>query len=56
MKDEPIRIGGLLRCCILSIHEHEYQGVEGSVLQCKYCTGGSMIFHDGAWEWNKNFS
>jgi hypothetical protein len=55
MKTVSIRIGGLLRCCTLSIREdadtRETKPKEGERLTCKYCDNTEIIFHNGAWEW-----
>jgi len=62
---EPVyryRVGGLMRCCTLTLAMaydpgepavDEVQAVEGAVLPCRYCSS-SMIFREGAWEWNKS--
>jgi len=46
-----IRIGGLFRCCIYTAVTYYGLLSEGEFLTCKYC-GESMVFRDGAWEWN----
>jgi hypothetical protein len=48
---EPVRIGGLMRCCLETIREYDKPGVEGDIVNCKYCSS-SMRFRDGVWEWN----
>lgn len=52
MNNEPIRIGGLMRCCILTVRQREAPGQEGDVQPCQYCSS-STRFRDGAWEWAK---
>ena len=53
----PLRIGGVLRCCVATLSEYEGidgEGVEqreGTVLPCKYCSS-SLIVRDGKWEGN----
>lgn len=54
-----VRIGGLLRCCLLSLDEAMEQAEgdspsEGDILKCHYCKSpdGGMIFTKDAWEWN----
>ena len=48
------RPGGLLRCCVQTIEERpdEPEPSEGDVMECKWCSD-SVIFRDGAWEWNR---
>ena len=49
----PIRIGGLMRCCIAAALDFG-PGVEGQVLDCGYHSDsltGRMVWRDGAWEW-----
>lgn len=47
-----------MRCCISTLDEHMSVATtlpkEGDILDCKYEKEGnqSMIFRDGAWEWN----
>ena len=45
----PIRIGGLMRCCIYAIEEMN-SGKEGDIINCKHCNS-SMQVKNGAWEW-----
>lgn len=47
---KPIRIGGLLRCCIATAEETNVQPTEGAILPCKWCND-SLRFCGGAWEW-----
>lgn len=56
-----VRQGGLMRCCLLSLATwHKQVGMEpavspakeGDILPCLHCSS-SMIFKEGAWEWNK---
>lgn len=54
----PIRQGGLFRCCIETVYEHEFDAEpkEGDVLPCRYgCQDDrpTVIFRNGAWEWIK---
>lgn len=47
----PIRIGGLMRCCLETYYTAKLKTEkEGAVLHCKYCAN-SMRVSDGAWEW-----
>ena len=49
-----IRPGGLIRCCILTIEEDSPKNpAEGEKIKCRYCSSGTMIFKNGAWEWDK---
>ena len=54
MTDQPIRTGGLMRCCIKTLVEREEPGTEGDVQACRWCTESSR-FRDGAWEWISPF-
>ena len=48
----PVRIGGLMRCCIATLNGAAFASEkEGDVLPCKYCKS-SMRVKGGAWEWN----
>lgn len=50
-RTKPVRIGGLLRCCLTTLDEAEnLKEEEGETLHCKYCSS-SMIFLNDAWEW-----
>ena len=58
---DPIRTGGLMRCClekISSLYQHDggdgsgYEAAEGDRAQCHHC-GSSMRFRNEAWEWEK---
>ncbi len=49
-----IRPGGLMNCCILTINEDApHSPAEGKKIKCRYCSSGTMIFKNGAWEWVK---
>ena len=50
----PIRIGGLLRCCIASVRESELLSREGDTRECMVGQGcmTQVVLRDGAWEWN----
>ena len=54
-----VRTGGLMRCCLATLRERmptcAEDPKEGETLVCDYCgpSSGGMIFHDGAWEWNR---
>ena len=48
---DPIRPGGLMRCCTeLTIGRRADAGAEGDVEQCPHCRDW-VRFRDGAWEW-----
>lgn len=51
----PLKIGGLLRCCVETWREIAPDAIdtsEGDTLACSYCTG-SMIVRGGYWVWNR---
>jgi len=52
-----IRPGGLFRCCIATIdndaEERYVAPIEGETLTCIHCHKRTIVFHDGAWEWNR---
>jgi hypothetical protein len=48
--DQPVRIGGLMRCCTLTLRETPRHGTEGEELPCNYCSS-SMRFSGGSWGW-----
>lgn len=48
------RPGGLLRCCIETIHKHNAPGqAEGERLACPTCRT-EMAWRNGAWEWPRS--
>lgn len=53
-KQSEVRVGGLFRCCINTVDvlspDEDY---EGNVKECLYCKEPSLVFTNGAWEWNK---
>lgn len=58
MSERSIRIGGLMRCCIHSIVEHEGPEIPGeTVIGCKYHKDKdkdepqARLAADGIWEW-----
>lgn len=47
----PMRIGGLLRCCIQTLNMRQPDDeADGATLECDYCDS-RMIVRAGAWEW-----
>lgn len=49
----PIKIGGLMRCCIDTLDSAVLKSEEeGTVLECRHCKG-SMRVRNGKWEWNR---
>lgn len=64
MADErwSFRVGGLMRCCVDTLHEFAANAAEdrvvaeGDTLYCRHEPGASprIIFRDGAWEWNQS--
>lgn len=50
-----VKHAGLMRCCTRMLGEllewSLLEQTEGKTVECKYCKA-SMIFHDGAWQWN----
>lgn len=53
-RTKPLRIGGVMRCCIKTLDESEHlREVEGEILKCKWCSS-SLRFRAGAWEWNRD--
>ena len=58
-KQIKVYFGGLMRCCIATIEEMDFQelsdlSTERSVLSCKYCKS-TMIFKVDHWRWNSQF-
>ena len=56
IKPKPDRIpfnqGGLMRCCIATLADHEGDESDGTKLECKYC-GNPMHVVDGCWAWDR---
>jgi hypothetical protein len=48
----PLRIGGVMRCCIETLNTTPVTENEGDILPCKWCSS-SLRVRDGAWEWNR---
>lgn len=48
--DQPVRIGGLMRCCTLTLRETPRHGAEGDTIDCNYCSS-LMRFSAGSWGW-----
>lgn len=46
-----IRRGGLLPCCIESVHRSHRPTVLGSQLQCGVCEATLVVDEAGAWTW-----
>lgn len=59
-KNDQVKIGGLMRCCLETIGDLYPDGpakvaTQGQTLQCKYVTDRDthrMIFEDGFWRWD----
>lgn len=61
--DTVVNQGGLMRCCLETIHQFaiedaEREVEEGHILDCKYEKPGNgrIILNNGAWRWNKEGS
>ena len=62
MSDRAIRIGGLLRCCIQSVHEYEGEEIPGvTVIPCTVSDPAPgqrpdtiRLAEDGVWEWDRH--
>lgn len=57
LKETKVNQGGLMRCCLLSLSEHvnenpDREVVGNEVIDCNYCSNGSMIHEEGVWRWN----
>jgi hypothetical protein len=48
----PIRIGGLMRCCIQAIRSADVEPKEGAAVVCPGCKSTAVV-RSGAWEWAK---
>lgn len=48
------RPGGLLRCCIETILEHNAAGTEGERLACPACRTEMVWKADGGWQWPRS--
>lgn len=52
MRRLPLRIGGVMRCCIQTLNDTPLRSEnEGEILKCVYCSN-SLRVRAGAWEWN----
>lgn len=50
--ERQIRHGGLMRCCLDTLHNHTELTYVGQVIPCSYHTGDCMeVAADGVWEW-----
>ena len=55
-RENLIRQGGLMRCCIQTIVDFDTDGMvpeENTSMGCKWCDS-SVIYRDGAWEWDRS--
>lgn len=53
---DPIRIGGVMRCCIATYEElapPSHMTKEGDTLSCNWCSS-RLIMRDGGWEWDRD--
>lgn len=48
------RPGGLLRCCIETIHKHNAPGDEGERLTCPTCRTDMVWREPGGWQWPRS--
>lgn len=46
--DQPVRIGGLMRCCTLTLRQTPWHGTLGDRIDCRHCAT-YMEFSRGAW-------
>ena len=53
MANEPIYIGGLLRCCVQTLVQRDEPGTVGEVVICTVGIGceGRMILREDGWHW-----
>lgn len=52
-RTKPLQMGGVMRCCIESINEHDdSQDQTGEVVQCNHCSSSLILNHKGIWIWN----
>lgn len=49
---DPIRFGGLMRCCLTTLGMLSRRAAPGEIQPCNWCRS-SMVFREGAWEWNR---
>lgn len=48
----PLRIGGVMRCCIATLDDALVTENEGDTLDCRHCSSRLRV-RDGAWEWDQ---
>jgi hypothetical protein len=51
LRQLPLRIGGVMRCCIATLDEAIVTENEGDTLHCRWCKSQLRV-RDGAWEWD----
>jgi len=51
LRQLPLRIGGVMRCCIETLNTTPVSENDGDVLPCRYCKSQLRV-RDGAWEWD----
>lgn len=49
--ERRFRIGGLMRCCTLTLSETQALTEVGDSLSCTYCHAMMTVSTDGAWQW-----
>jgi hypothetical protein len=50
----PIRIGGMMRCCIHTLDNSIVREAEGDTLRCHHCKSRLRV-REGAWEWDDTY-
>jgi hypothetical protein len=50
----PLRIGGVMRCCVETLNTTPVVENEGDVLPCRYCSSRLRV-RDEAWEWDDEY-
>lgn len=47
---KKVYIGGLMRCCLATIHEYAGDDSVGTEVKCKWCPG-FIVSTERGWEW-----
>jgi hypothetical protein len=53
-RELPLRIGGVMRCCIHTLDNSLVREAEGDTLRCHHCKSRLRV-REGAWEWDDTY-
>ncbi len=54
IRKRPLRIGGVMRCCVATLNQTMVTELEGETLECKHCSN-RLVVRNGMWEWDSGW-